>query len=190
MNQPGWEQGAGGDDVEILLTDNNKCDSNVPCGKYTGANICDYVGNDSDKCNPHYVPSWIWRNAAKSMSGGIRSSWPDEEARPEPIGLLRQQGVHPHPGPEWHHLHSVLDDDCWWQWGWPPQEGGSDVISDDAAQPQAHMDVTHANDLDDDFDGDDLDDDLDDNLAHELATTCTCRSSTCSEAFATKSGRM
>ena len=56
-------------------------------------------------------------------------SLPDEEARPMPVETLRQQGIHPHPGPGWNRITSILDDECWQQWGWPQPED-VDTVAD------------------------------------------------------------
>ena len=41
------------------------------------------------------------------------SDMPEEESRPMTATILRQQGIHPHPGPSGHGLVSILDDECW-----------------------------------------------------------------------------
>ena len=40
-----------------------------------------------------------------------------EHSRPMPITILHQQGIHPHPGPDGMALSSIMDDECWDQWG-------------------------------------------------------------------------
>ena len=42
----------------------------------------------------------------------------DEESRPMPAAILRQQGIHPHSGPRGHGMVSILDDEYWDQCGW------------------------------------------------------------------------
>ena len=41
----------------------------------------------------------------------------NERSRPMPVTILHQQGVHPNPGPEDPNLVSIMDDECWMQWG-------------------------------------------------------------------------
>ena len=46
----------------------------------------------------------------------------DEEAMPPPADMLRQQGVHPHPGLAVRKLHSILNDEYWEHHGWAQLE--------------------------------------------------------------------
>ena len=91
-----------------------------------------------------------WHYVGK-IDGGA-GSLPDEEARPEPVGILRQKGIHPHPGPEWHQMSSILEDECWQQCGWPQPEECGVVISDDVTLQQDNLAAQHITVPDDDSD--------------------------------------
>ena len=54
----------------------------------------------------------------------------NELARPMPVTILDQQGVHPNLGPEDPALVSIMDDECWMQWGMAPGYNADSQIDD------------------------------------------------------------
>ena len=112
---------------------------------------------------PYYAPYWSYMSAGKVMQLQAprrcterpckdAGSCHEEESRPELVGILRQQGIHPHPGPEWHRMTSILEDDCWHQWGWPQLEECGGVISDNVAPQQDNVSAQQITVLEDDSD--------------------------------------
>ena len=67
----------------------------------------------------------------------VTSEVQDELSRPMPATILQQQGIHPHPGPDYGTLTSIYDDECWDYWGWNKADGRTEVFdlaADDHAQ--------------------------------------------------------
>ena len=90
-------------------------------------NDCTLTG--LDKCNPlkletslHVTvgkdPYFKALNGTAAMGKITGDDAPDEESRPKPVTILRQQGIHPNPGPDGQELVSILDDECWHLWEW------------------------------------------------------------------------
>ena len=62
--------------------------------------------------------SWHALNGKVSICIIAARGAPDEESRPRLAVTLRQQGIHPHPGPLGQALVSILDDETWDQCEW------------------------------------------------------------------------
>ena len=60
---------------------------------------------------------------------------PDEESRPPPADMLRQEGVRPHPGPVVRKLHSILNEEYWDHHGWTALE--EEALATTANIPEA-----------------------------------------------------
>ena len=69
---------------------------------------------------PRWRPKLRLGRAGKMATDGSR----DEEARPPPAEMLRQQGIHPHHVPAGRVLDSILDDEYWDQCDWTTVEPG------------------------------------------------------------------
>ena len=62
------------------------------------------------------APMKAWYDYGASCNC-VASEVQDELSRPMPATILQQQGIHPHPGPDYGTLTSIYDDECWEYWG-------------------------------------------------------------------------
>lgn len=62
----------------------------------------------------------------------------NERSRPMPVTILHQQGVHPNPGPEDPDLVSIMDDECWMQWGMVQGYNADSQIDDNDKRAEWH----------------------------------------------------
>ena len=56
-----------------------------------------------------------------------------------PVTILRQQGIHPNPGPRKQVLDSIMDDECWVQWGITSGSNADSQINDNDMRAQWYL---------------------------------------------------
>ena len=73
----------------------------------------------------------------------VASEVQNELSRPMPVTILHRQGIHPHPGPGGPMLDSIMDDECWEQWGIPTgsDTGGSTTVNPGTLCYRARVDA-------------------------------------------------